>query len=341
MKRFISILVCFLAFSFPISPKIFSAQAESYSKAECVVECQSGRILYGENVDKKLPMASTTKILTAICALENIKDIDESFSVPKQCTGIEGSSVYLQEGETVTARELLYGLMLRSGNDAAETLAFKTSGNLTDFGLLMNKTAEKAGALNSHFVTPHGLPNDEHYTTAYDLSMITAYALKNDTFREIVSTKYYENRGWKNKNKMLTLCEGAIGVKTGYTKKAGRCLVSAVQRENMTLICTVLSCSDTYKRSMQLIGDAFAKYQNTVILSKDTPVETTKMNGKKVLAHTLDDVVYPILEEERPYLKRNVIAYEKSKRDKNGEIVGKIEITLSNKLIFSGNLYKL
>ena len=210
------------------------------------METGSRRILYEEHGDVRLPMASTTKIVTAITAIENTGNLDKTVTVPDLAAGIEGSSVYLKAGDTLSVRDLLYGLMLRSGNDCAVALALDCAGDLGRFSALMNATAQKAGALNSRFRNPHGLPKDEHYTTATDLCHITSYALQNETFREIVSTRYYEPKNWKNKNKLLFSYDGANGVKTGYTKQAGRCLVTSATRNGMSLVCTVFNCPTMY-----------------------------------------------------------------------------------------------
>ncbi len=316
-------------------------RAENYvgAKAECVMELNSRRVLYESRGDLRLPMASTTKILTATTVLENGTNLQESVAIPEQATGIEGSSVYLKAGERYTVEELLYGLMLRSGNDCAVALALHCNGSVRNFASKMNETAQKAGALNSRFVNPHGLPCVNHYTTARDLSLITCYAMQNPIFCEIVSTRYYEPRAWKNKNKMLSLYEGAIGVKTGYTKAAGRCLVSAANRDGMTLVCTVLSCSTTYERSIKLLNDAFNAYTLEKIVGAE---EVFALCGGKIQAKTNKDLYYPLIKEEKDLIKIRVQELKKRwKNDKSKEIVGQIKIYLAKQLLFSENLYKL
>ena len=170
------------------------------SKAECVIDFDTGKILHAKNGEIPLPMASTTKILTAITVLESCKDLGEELSIPQTAVGIEGSSVYLQCGDRYTILDLLYGLMLRSGNDCATAFALHFGGTVSNFCAKMNFVAQKAGALRSHFENPHGLPCENHYTTARDLCYITRYAMKNEIFSRIVSTKYYEPKNWKNKN---------------------------------------------------------------------------------------------------------------------------------------------
>lgn len=304
------------------------------SRAECVMEQTSRRILYERNGDTRLPMASTTKIVTALTVLECCDDLSAKMEIPIEATGIEGSSVYLKCGDLYSVEELLYGLMLRSGNDCATALALYCEGNLAEFAAKMNKTAQKAGAISSNFKNPHGLPHDGHYTTARDLTLISCLAMENSTFRKIVSTKYYEPRHWKNKNKMLTEYEGGIGIKTGYTKQAGRCLVSAAEKEGMTLICTVLNSPQMFERSAQLLDDAFEAYQMRKILAKDEAF--TLINGKKhEQGYVKEDFYYPLMEGEEDQIE----IYTKYHKDK--EIIGQIEISLAKRLIFSGNLYKL
>ena len=303
------------------------------SKAECVMEVNSRRVLYESHGDLRLPMASTTKIVTAITVLENCDNLSKGFSIPSEAVGVEGSSVYLKENDVYTVEELLYGLMLRSGNDCATALALYCSGSVGDFTAKMNETAQKAGALHSNFENPHGLPAKEHYTTARDLTAISCYAMHNTVFREIVSTKFYEPRGWQNKNKMLFHYEGGIGIKTGYTKEAGRCLVTAAQRGGMTLVCSVLNSPQMYERSAQLLDDAFHAYENVKLLSKG---EEFSVEGKR--AKINEEFSFPLLEEEKELLEYKITP---QKELYNKEIIGQLEILLAKRLLFSTNLYKL
>ncbi len=323
------------------SSPCFKAAADNYveAKGECVMELNSRRVLYESRGDIRLPMASTTKILTAATVLDNLSDLKEEVKIPTQAVGVEGSSVYLKTGDIYSVEELLYGLMLRSGNDCAVALAMHCSGSVARFASQMNETAQKAGALASRFENPHGLPSANHYTTAHDLSLISCYAMQNPIFRTIVSTRYYEPRHWQNKNKMLALYEGGIGVKTGYTKEAGRCLVSAAKRDNMTLVCSVLSCPTTYERSTKLLDDAFAAYKNECLLSAD---QVFLLNDGKTQAKAGKDFYYPLLKEEKEWVEIKTKELERrSGKEKSGEIVGQFEIYLAKQLLFSGNLYKL
>ena len=309
--------------------------------AECVMELNSRRILYEKNGDLRLPMASTTKILTAITILEETDDIKKEIAVPSEAIGVEGSSIYLKAGDNYSIEDLLYGLMLRSGNDAATALALTSSNSVNEFAVKMNKTAQKAGAIQSNFVNPHGLPCDNHYTTAIDLSLITCYALKNPTFAKIVATRFYEPRQWQNKNKLLRLYDGAIGVKTGYTKQAGKCLVSAAQKDGMKLVCTLLNCPNTYERTIELFDDCFANFQNVTLLDEMDVFEITDFS-KSLQAQAKEKFSYPLRDEEKDYIENRIIpAKNLKKRIKKGEIVGQIEIYLLKRLLFSANLYKL
>ena len=328
MKRYfkISLLtICLLALAFLLQvSNVTQADAATESVGECVVEVSSRRFLHERNADKRLPMASTTKILTALVILEG-ENLDEVVTVPKQAEGTEGSSVYLKAGDEISVRDLLYGLMLRSGNDCAVTLALHHSGSIQNFARAMNEKALSLGAEHSHFVNPHGLPNEEHYTTARDLALISAAAMQNTTFREIVSTKFYAPRGWQNKNKLLWNFEGALGVKTGFTVRAGRCLVSAAERNGMTLVCVTLNSPQMFERSEELLANAFKDYRLVSLCSASKTYA-----GYRVLY----DFSYPLKEDEID--KINV---QTELNEEQGEIAGCLKIYLENRLLFSQNLF--
>ena len=236
--------------------------AAGKASAYAVIDVDSKEIIMSENADEPLPIASTTKILTALTVIENVFDLDEEVTIPVAACGIEGSSIYLTPGERLSYRDLLYGLMLRSGNDAAVALAVLTGGSVDSFVKLMNETARKYGAVNSNFANPHGLDDEKHKVTARDLALISAYAMDNDTFKEIVSAKYYKTSGdivryMKNKNKMLFNYEGADGVKTGYTKKSGRCLVASAERNGRRFVSVVINRYNMWQDSENLLNKAF------------------------------------------------------------------------------------
>ena len=246
---------------------VTAASEQSTAAAMALIDGDTGELLFCKNENERRAPASTTKICTAITVLEHWSMLDLPVAIPDEAIGVEGSSLYLQKGEALSVRDLLYGLMLQSGNDCAVALAIITGGSVEGFVKLMNETAHKASAENTNFANPHGLPNDDHYTTALDLCKISHYAMKNEVFREIVSAKRHTTpyhghdykRNFPNKNKILFDYLGGNGIKTGFTKKAGRCLVSSATRDGKTYICTVLNCGNMWEESMRLLDKAFAE----------------------------------------------------------------------------------
>ncbi len=284
-KTVIFVLFCVFVFATMALSFLYdknTAYASDTNKvcAEIVIEQSSEKILYGKNENERMYPASTTKILTALTVLENA-DVNKIVEITAEMAGIEGSSIYLEVGEKMTIEDLLFGMMLRSGNDAATALAIAVSGNVSDFANLMNETAKKCGAENSHFTNPHGLHDKEHYVTAYDLALITAKAFENPVFCKIVSTQTKvigegeHRRVIANKNKMLKTYEGANGVKTGYTKNSGRCLVSSAKRDNMQLISVVLNCGDMWNESKKNLDFGFENFRLV-------PTELVLQNGEDI-----------------------------------------------------------
>jgi len=232
------------------------------AQAMILLHGPSGRVLASHNADKRLPMASTTKIMTALLALECCSPEDE-VEIKEEWTGAEGSSMYLRAGEICTVRDLLHGLMLASGNDAALALAGHCAGDTEGFVERMNKKAAELGMTDTVFRNPHGLPAEGHFSTASDMARLMAAAMENDAFRSVVSARYYnhEGRSYKNHNKLLWQCEGASGGKTGYTRAAGRCLVSSCCREELELICVTLNDRSDWADHAALYDWAFANYE--------------------------------------------------------------------------------
>ena len=246
------------------------------SRAAIIYDRTSGTILFGKNEDEKRKMASTTKIMTAIVVLEN-SNLDDIVTVSSKAAGTGGSRLGLKTNDKISVRDLLYGLMLCSGNDAAVALAEHVGGNVQNFATLMNNKAASLELTSTHFVTPHGLDNEDHYTTAYELAVITNYALKNETFYRYVGTKTYtvsingRPKNLSNTNELLGNLNGVYGVKTGFTNGANRCLVTSVKRGNMDLICIVLGADtkkDRTKDSIELIEYAFKNFEMVNIREK-------------------------------------------------------------------------
>lgn len=333
-----------------------SAETVYTGSAECmiVLERDTERVLNEKNADKKRPMASTTKIATAITVIDNVTDLDKIVRVPAAAVGVEGSSIYLEKDEELTVRDLLYGLMLQSGNDCAAALAITTAGSIENFATLMNETAAKVGADNTNFVNPHGLHHDEHYTTARDLGKITAYAMKNPIFREIVGTKRYV-MSWKdreydrvivNKNKILSTYEGGDGVKTGYTKKAGRCLVASATRDGMNVIAVVLNCGPMFEDCRQLFDGAFAEYSlKDVSKAVDlSPVSAIVTDGKaqSTRLEAEKGLFYPLTESEYGAIRFEVSGVDSMSAPVHiGDENGKIKFYSGNRLLFERKLYSI
>lgn len=319
-----------MVLSLCMSPSWLSAKAYTATESlgECVVEVTSRRFLTEKNSDLPLPMASTTKILTAIIVIDDC-DLNEIVTIPQATEGVEGSSVYLHAGEQYTVEDLLYGLMLRSGNDCAEALALHHSGSISAFAQKMNEKAALLGAQDSFFVNPHGLPAKEHHTTARDLALIATYAMENPTFEKIVSTKYYEKLHWQNKNKMLWGFEGASGVKTGFTLNAGRCLVTCAERNHMKLVSVVLNSPQMYERTTELLDDVFSRFQMVSICNHSEPVDGL---------HAEEDFSYPLTEDEIDKVSYKIERITPAPTRKK-EFAGTLQIFLENDLIFSLNLY--
>lgn len=355
MKKYIFFgLALLIIFLIPVTfGNAYAYANNSYTSARAmvVIETTGNSVLYSKNKDQKLAMASTTKIATAITVIDNVKSLDEIVEVKKASTLIEGTSIYLREGEKLSVRQLLYGLMLQSGNDAAHALATYVSPNVADFSELMNQTAKKVGALNSNFVNPHGLDATDHYTTAHDLALITSYALKNKDFKEIVSCKNFkieagENntaRSLVNKNRLLNSLQGCVGVKTGYTSKAGRCLVTAAERDGMEVVCVVLNCGPMFEESSDLILQAFKEYSLINVITPYNFVSEILVedgNKEKVRIYNKEGFSIVLKEEDIKNINVSYDFPDKLKAPlKKDQEVGSFEVFLNNHLQFSSKLY--
>lgn len=274
------------------------------AKAYILMDFDSGRVLFEKNADQRLPIASTTKIMTCLLALENCA-LSEMVTASENASGVPGTSIYLSVGETLSMEDMLYGLMLRSGNDAAVAIAEHISGSSEEFAHLMNARAEELDA-NAYFTTPNGLDEGGNGASARGITKIAREALKHEGFRKIVSTKkktipwadHNYERVLTNKNKLLSAYEGAIGVKTGFTSKAGRCLVYAAQREGMTLVGCVLNCPDWFDESKRLLDEGFEMYDLHVFHEKGEMVESIYTGGRRIDIAAQDTVKAPVKEGE-------------------------------------------
>lgn len=250
--------------------------------AECAVlmDMESGRVLYQKNAHARGRIASTTKILTGLLACELLSP-EQIVCVPDEAVGIEGSSMYLQAGECLRVRDLLYGLLLSSGNDAAVALALACDGTVEQFAARMNARAAKLGMENSHFCNPSGLDEDGHFSSAYDLALLSRAAMRNETFQEIVGTKTMTigSRTFQNHNRLLWSYSGANGIKTGYTRAAGRVLVSSAKRAGTTLLAVTICDPEDWVDHTALLDYGFSAFEHRCILRQGESIGSTAVIG--------------------------------------------------------------
>ena len=273
MKRVVCFVSVFCIFAFSLSTKAISTSA----KASILINADTGEVIYSQNQNEKLPMASTTKIMTALLLCEE-GNMEKEITVTPQMVKVEGTSMGLLGGDKVTYKALLYGMLLASGNDAANVTAYALGGTIDGFVNMMNQRAKELGLNNTHFETPSGLDGDEHYTTAEDLANLARVCMDNPLFKEAASTKAitleYGNPPYRrtltNHNKLLKIFEGAVGVKTGFTKKAGRCLVSCAEREGKRVIAVTLKDPNDWEDHINLLNYGLEKVKTTVITPEKT-----------------------------------------------------------------------
>ncbi len=330
MKKILLLIMILAA----VVPKTVFA-ADGGADSACVIEALTGDVVFEKNAYEKKPMASTTKIMTAVVALEN-SNMNEIVNISENAANQEGSSAYITAGESMYMQDLLYGLMLNSGNDAAVAIAEHIAGSSESFAEMMNKKAREIGAKDTSFENPSGLDSEAHYTTAYDLALITRYAMKNPDFAEIVSTEEIlknpigsrEELWYINHNKLLKTYDGCVGVKTGYTKTAGRCLVSAAERDGAMFIAVTLNDGSDWADHAQMLDEAFAEYGSREIVGKGETVKKLSLSGKSYSFVTADSFTMPFREGKMK--KINVTAHMAdglSAPINAGEKVGYMEIT--------------
>ena len=283
----------------------FPVDAVSAQKA-IAVDASTGRVLYEKDADSRSLIASTTKIMTALIVCEQCNVLDR-MQIPPEAVGIEGSSMYLREGEVFTIQELLYGLMLHSGNDAAVALAIYCGGTVEGFAELMNDKARRLSLTGTHFENPNGLDSPGHYSTARDLATLAAYAMKNPIFAKTVSTKSIRigQRSLTNHNKLLWRVEGADGVKTGFTKAAGRILVSSAVRSGRRLICVTINDGNDWADHAALLEEGFSDYTVKTIVSEGDYVGSVEIAGgeaNRVQLLAAEDFAFPLAADEKPQI---------------------------------------
>ena len=338
MKKFTfvcyALIFCIFLSAMTTLPSAAEGEFSVSAKSAVLVLGDSGKVVWSKNSRERLPMASTTKIMTALVAIENTPDLSKPVKINSDACGIEGSSIYLKEGEKLTLEQLLYALLLESANDSACAISIEVAGSVEKFADMMNATAEKIGMTDSHFTNPHGLDDDEHYTTAEDLAKLTVYALNNETFAKIVSTYKTTipgsddagSRMLLNHNKMLKHYDGAVGVKTGFTKRSGRCLVSAAVRDGVSLVAVTLSAPDDWNDHKAMLDYGFANYKHIAVAdpgkinitlpvtgSTENTVTLTNKESAEITVPAGDDTIACKIEAPRflyaPILKDDVLGY--------------------------------
>lgn len=345
MKKAI-VFVISLALILPIFNVSAAADVSVSAVSAAVIEAETGAVLYEKNADERRAMASTTKIMTAILTIE-AGDLDREFTVDDYAIMVEGTSMGLKQGDRVSRRDLLYGILLPSGNDAANAAAVSVSGSISAFVELMNKKTEELGLKNTHFVTPSGLDAEGHYTTARELALLTAYAMKNEVFREIVSCQSadveFGNPPYKrtlyNSNKMLKRYEGAIGVKTGFTDNARRCLVSAAERDGVTLIAVTLNAGDDWNDHTKMLDYGFTRVSAYPLETGCSAKVAIAGTGRTVGVYA-DKAEMALTPGQRTKLERRVLlprmVYNSVLK---GDKLGSIEFILDGKVVKSVALY--
>ena len=282
----LSLLCCAIITLFGGEARAEESEAfETSARSAVLIERETGRILLAANAGERLPMASTTKVMTALMALEYGK-LDEAVTAGRNAYGVPGTSIYLELGETLTLHDLLYGLMLASGNDAAVAIAEHIGGDVATFCRMMTQRAAQLGCTDTVFLTPHGLPKEGHYTTAHDLALIAREAMSHELFRQIVSTRRasipWAGRSYQrilnNKNRLLTDYQGATGIKTGYTKAAGRCLIFGADRNGMEVIGVVLNCGNWFEEAARIMDAGYERYEMFTAIAKGECVRVLPVN---------------------------------------------------------------
>lgn len=344
-KRISAILFVAAFLSFSSTWQTADASISVSARNAILMEQESGRVLFEKRAHEKRRIASITKIMTAIIAIESDK-LDETVTVSERAVGTEGSSLYLKKNEKIKLEDLVYGLMLRSGNDAAVAIAEHVGGSVEGFVFLMNQKAQELGMTNTRFANPHGLDDSpEHYSTAYDMAVLTRYAMQNETYRKIAGTKVHRvphpdedwDRVWKNKNRLIMgKYEYATGGKTGYTKLAKRTLVSTATKGDLNLIAVTLNAPDDWNDHINMYETAFKNYEMVKVIPKGIikNIDDPFYKGKIFIKQ---DVVYPVTEKEKNlfFVKYQLLNPDKVllHKKQRTDIVGKAIVYFNNQRV--------
>ncbi len=338
MKKFLVTIITLSILIIPIKVNALVGSAENFT----VMDMDSNRVLYSRNQNEPNLIASITKIMTAIVAIESGK-INDTVVVDDSILKAYGSGIYIEMGEEIKLEDLVYGLMLRSGNDAAVMIAKYVSGSIEEFAQNMTDKAKKIGMKNTIFKNPHGLDEEtENKSTSYDMAILTSYAMKNEIFRKIVGTKSYKvttNKKtyvWKNKNKLLFEYEYTTGGKTGFTKKARRTLVTTASKNNLNLVAVTLNDPNDFKEHKEAFEYVFKNFTKYRILNKKNfEVKNNKFDGKLYIKN---DYYYPLKESEKSKVSLKV-KLEKNEKNIKNNVAGKVEVMFNNKKIHEEKIY--
>ena len=305
-----------------------------------IMDIDSGRVLYSNNKDEKQLIASTTKIMTCIIALENL-DLEKEITVGDEVLSMYGTNIYIEKGEKLKVKDLLYGLMLRSGNDAAMTLAINTSKTEKEFVKKMNEKAKNLGMNNTIFRNPHGLDDKTiNYSTAYDMAILGRYAYKNKIYRQIVSTKKYETKSslksyvWYNRVSIINSYKYSLGGKNGYTPKAGKSLLSYAKKGNSKFMIVTLDDPDIYNNHVYLYNKYFKKYKTYLIIDKSSFLQNNNLVNKNL--YLKKSFYYPLSEEE----KESTVTFLELYKKPENSIYGKITIKINNNEVGKREVYQ-
>lgn len=344
MKYFLKLSSVFFIILYSLSTVFCVSAVSDSAKASVVIDAFSGEIIYSKNCEERLSMASTTKIMTALLLCE-YGNLEREIKVSREMVTVEGSSMGLLPDDTVSLKGLLYGMLLASGNDAANATAFVVGGSLENFSLLMNTKAAELGLKNTHFVTPSGLDSEGHYTTAYDLARLAAYALNNEDFKNAASSEsavlYYGNEPYRrtltNHNKLLKSYDGLIGVKTGFTKKSGRCLVTAAERDGKRIVAVTLNDKNDWEDHKNLLDYGFSQLVTTKVQCVESiDISVVGGNKDKITVKVPDVTINTVGEKKVTYkIEAYPFIYAPVKK---GEKVAVLNIYSDEKLIKSVDL---
>jgi serine-type D-Ala-D-Ala carboxypeptidase (penicillin-binding protein 5/6) len=342
MKQFFLFLITFVLILTVLPLSTYASRGTVSAESAILMDQDSGRILFEKNANEVRRIASITKIMTAIIAIESHK-LNKTVTISNIAVRTEGSSIYLKPGDKIKLGDLVYGLMLRSGNDAANAIAEYVGGSIEGFVFLMNQKAKEIGMENTHFANPNGLDNrsKDHFSTAYDMALLTRYAMQNKTYQKISGTKLY--KGWKNKNRLLTeKYKYCTGGKTGFTKLAKRTLVTTASKEGENLIAVTLNGPDDWNDHITMFENGFKNYKSTIVL-KSGKIMDIKNKYLKDHVFIKNEIDYPLTKTERNEVR---IEYKLMKPNKSWQqeknipdIVGKAVVYLHNEPINSVPIY--